>query len=305
VRWWLILLVGLAVTGLLVAVVFFWPSDERLRGVAESDAGASLSPVAPPTFSVLRLDPDGALAASGGAAPGATVTLSIDGKLRVQLRADAHGEWVLKLAEAFRPGDHEVGLNMRLADARELAADAVAVVAAPKDLAEAPLIALVRPGGPSTLLQAPGGSGGPRLRVEAADYRKDGSVLLSGGAAPGATVHVFRGEAGLGTVQAGTDGHWALAESSGALAEDAGAAKELRLVTFDETGAESARVGVALPLAPGTKPLREAAYARIEPEAKQWRIAWRDDEGQVHWTSVYAADASRVIDPLPTPEPRP
>lgn len=304
-RWWLILLVGLAAVGLIVAALLFWPSDERLRGVAESGAGASLNPVAAPTFSVLRLDPDGALAASGGAAPGATVTLSIDGKLRVQLRADEHGEWVLKLAEAFHPGDHAVGLNMRLADARELAADAVAVVAAPKDSAAAPLIALVRPGGPSALLQAPGGTGGPRLRVEAADYRKDGSVLLSGRAAPAAAVHVFRGEAGLGTAQTGADGHWALATSSDALAEDAGAPKELRLVTFDEAGTESARVGAALPLAPGTRPLREAVYARVELEAKQWRLVWRGDEGQMHWTSVYAADASRVIDPLPTPEPRP
>jgi hypothetical protein len=308
VRWWIVLGLGVAAAGLLVAALFYWRGEETVRGVAESTTPAALKPVEAPSFSVLSLGADGALSASGLAAPGSTVTLSIDGKPRVQLRADERGEWVLVLAEAFRPGDHGVTLDMRLPDARELASDSMAVVSAPRRSFGAPFIALVRKDGPSRLLQAPGGAGGPSLLMEATDYRSDGSALLSGRAEPGATVHVFRGELALGTAQTGGDGRWALAADAALLAEDAedsGDPNELRLVILDEAGNDRARVGVPLPLPPGQFALAETAYARIIADGKQWRIGWRDGEGQVHRTTIYAADATRAIDPLPTPEPRP
>lgn len=304
-RWWIVLGVGAVAASILIAALFYWGGEETVRGVAESTTPSALKPVEPPSFSVVSLGADGALSASGLAAPGATVTLSVDGKPRVQLRADERGEWLLVLADAFRPGDYGVSLDMRLPDAREQASETMAVVSAPRRSFGAPFIALVRVDGPSRLLQAPGGAGGPSLLMEATDYRSDGSALLSGRAEPGAAVHVFRGEAALGTAQAGGDGRWALAVDAALLAEDSDDPKELRLVIKDEAGNERARVGAALPLPAGKFALAETAYARILADDKQWRIGWRDGEGQVHQTTIYAADATRAIDPLPIPEPRP
>lgn len=305
-RWWVVIGVAAVAAGLFAAALFYWRGEETVRGVAESTTPTALKVVAPPSFSNLSLGADGALSASGLAAPGATVTLSVDGKPRVQLRADEHGEWVLVLAEAFRPGDHGVTLDMRLADARELASDAMAVVSVPRRSLGASFIALVRKDGPTRILQAPGGVGGPSLLIEAADYRSDGSALLSGRAEAGATVHVFRGELALGAAQAGGDGLWALAVDAALLAEeDSGNPNELRLVIQDEAGNDRARVGAPLPLPAGKFALAETAFARMLSEDKQWRIGWRDDEGQIHRTTVYAADATWVIDQLPTPEPRP
>lgn len=304
-RKWAIFVTGAVALGGLVAVLLLWQREETLRGVAESTMVSALEPAAPPSFTLLRLGPDRALTAEGKAAPGATVALSIDGKPRVQLRADERGEWIVTLSDAFSPGDHVVGLVMRLPDAREIAGEEVAAVALPRRGSAAPFIAVLRSQGPSRLEQAAEGTVGPPLRLQAVDYLNDGMAVVSGRSMAGASVHLFRGETALGSAQAGEDGGWSVSVAAETLQERQGEPEELRLVALAEDGSEQARVGAPLPLPPSKGSLPEAAYARIAAEGQQWRLLWRDGEGEVHRSTLYSADASFVIESLPTPEPRP
>jgi hypothetical protein len=95
-----------------------------------------------------------------------------------------------------------------------------------------------------------------------------------------------------------------LAVDAALLAPEADDAKELRLVIQDEEGNDRARVAAPLP-PPGKLALGETAYARILADGRLWRIAWRGADGAVNQSVVYAPNATRAVESLPTPEPRP
>jgi nucleoid-associated protein YgaU len=186
-----------------------------------------------PSFDILRVGPTGNIVAAGRGEPGAAVALMAGDRELGRAPVDGRGEWVLSLPEGALPsGNHELRLRELAPGKTPVESDRTVVVAMPDRPAVA---AAATPGkngksesdrdlplvfsapatgkqGPTTVLQAPGGS--PRagdLSVGTLDYDESGRIAASGTAAPGAAVRAYVDDQPAGTATAGADGRWRIA----------------------------------------------------------------------------------------------
>lgn len=92
-------------------------------------ATPSAASAAPPRFDVVRVGTRGSAVIAGRAAPGAEVTLLIDGQREAgRSRADSRGEWVILPADPLPPGAWELSLRARQGGEEVAGPDAVVVV---------------------------------------------------------------------------------------------------------------------------------------------------------------------------------
>ena len=110
------------------------PATAETSGVAEAgevEASAeedAVGTMTPPSFDVVRVEQSGEGVIAGRAPPGSLV-LVYDGETLIgEVRADAAGNWVLILASALAPGNHELRLVVRLDNGEELHAEKVAII---------------------------------------------------------------------------------------------------------------------------------------------------------------------------------
>src|SRR6185436_17607885 len=76
------------------------------------------------------------------------------------------------------------------------------------------LVVIVRPSGPTTLLQSPSPAGVPKagdLQLSTMDYDQRGQTTITGQATPGATVRAYVDDKVVAESQAGADGRWKMA----------------------------------------------------------------------------------------------
>lgn len=113
-------------------------------------------PVSPPTFDILRVEPDGSAVLAGKAPAGARVSL-IDGERRIGGEtANVAGEFVVVLEDRLPEGDHQLRLEATMPDGRALPSAEAAIVSVPEEGREGELLAMVEaPGRPSRLLSLP------------------------------------------------------------------------------------------------------------------------------------------------------
>lgn len=69
-------------------------AEGEADATAETDEQIVLEPIAPPVFDIVRLAPDGRGLVAGKAAPGAVITIFMDGEALAQAVADASGDFV-------------------------------------------------------------------------------------------------------------------------------------------------------------------------------------------------------------------
>lgn len=99
-------------------------------------------PVAP-SFDVVRIDPTGRAVIAGRAAPGAEVSVRVDGEIVATATADRRGEWVVILDQPLSSGSAEIDLAATEDDgATEMLSASVVVVDVP---GRAEMSALVEP----------------------------------------------------------------------------------------------------------------------------------------------------------------
>jgi nucleoid-associated protein YgaU len=70
-----------------------------------ADANATPAPLPPPSFDIVRIDPQGAAVIAGRAAAGDRVRIIADGKPIGETTADANGEWVFLPQSPLAAGD--------------------------------------------------------------------------------------------------------------------------------------------------------------------------------------------------------
>jgi nucleoid-associated protein YgaU len=111
----------------------------------ERDAEAEAP--AQPSFDVVRLTDDGSLVVAGLAAPGANVTLLLDGEAIASDAANDVGAWLLMPEAPLPPGSHQLMVQARDADSGAETSGTIAV-AVPERAADRPRVAHSEPAQP-------------------------------------------------------------------------------------------------------------------------------------------------------------
>lgn len=246
---------------------------------------ATLSPVVPPaasgrtveaasgpTFDVVRVEPNGDSVIAGRAAPGATIDLLRNGEPFARVVADATGLFAI-VPPALAPGSHEITLRAIGPDGvRAESTQSVTVVVAAKRN-QAPLVTVTTPDQPTVILSRPDapanpasvassgaaasgaaisaglGSSAPRPEVKIAtvETQGNGQLLVSGLAAPGATLRLYLNDAFVAPGAATKDGKLAFSIERGIRAGD----YRVRLDDVDPaTGQVKSRVEVPFTVPP-------------------------------------------------------
>jgi nucleoid-associated protein YgaU len=150
-------------------------------------------------------------------------------------------------------------------------------------------------GGAARVLQLPEGAS-PRqpgsLSMDTAEYDPQGRVVLSGRAAPGATVQIYLGNEPLATVTADAAGAWSATSSRSVPPGQL----ELRLDQLAPSGRVAQRV--ALPLTQGApmEPAPGQNYV-VQRGNNLWRIAQRAYGVGTRYVVIYSANPDQIRNP--------
>ncbi|MBV8132469.1 MAG: LysM peptidoglycan-binding domain-containing protein [Alphaproteobacteria bacterium] len=257
----------------------------------------------PPSFDVVKVGPTGTAVIAGRAEPGAKVTVR-DGDTAIgEVTADRRGEWVLIPTQPIAPGDRllsaEASNPSNGATIKSEEAVALSISPpAPAGRAGETALAVVLPhdgGGGARVLQLPDGtsSGKPNsLSMDTAEYDTQGRVVLSGHAAPGATVQIYLGNEPLATVTADAAGAWS-ATSSRAVPQGQ---LELRLDQLASSGRVAQRVALPFTRGAAMEPAPGQNYV-VQRGNNLWRIAQRAYGAGTRYVVIYSANPDQIRNP--------
>lgn len=267
---------------------------------APKPAAARPAPETPPSFDIVRIDPEGHAVIAGRAMPGDRVRVLDGDKPIGEVTADSRGEWVLVPEAPLPPGDRQIGLEATGSQGgpARRSDDVVALSVTPPAAAgrQPSSLAVLIPGDadkPARVLQQPTQPGeGQPLSLDAAEYGAHRRLMLSGHATPGARLNVYAGDQPLGTVTADTAGKWSLTVPQG---QGAGGV-ELRLDELAADGTVAHRVAAPLE-AVGASPLAEGRSYVVRRGNNLWLIARRLYGEGMRYTAIYRANRHQIRDP--------
>ena len=282
------------------------PQSEPAFAMAKpTETNPSAQPSAPvaPSFEVVKVGPTGTAVIAGRAEPGAKVIVRDGDKAIGEVTADRRGEWVMIPGQPIGPGNRLLSAEASNPDTGAMvkSEETVALSISPTVPAAragetALAVVLPREGGHGArVLQLPDGASPATpnsLSMDTAEYDTQGRVMLSGRAAPGATIQIYLGNEPLATVTADASGAWS-ATSSRAVPPGQ---LELRLDQLASTGQVAQRV--ALPLAPGfaMEPAPGQNYV-VQRGNSLWRIAQRAYGAGMRYVVIYSANPDRIRNP--------
>jgi nucleoid-associated protein YgaU len=257
------------------------------------------SPAAP-SFDIVRVSPDGRTVVAGRAAPGSKVTV-LDGERELAtVQADPRGEWVAVLDQPLQPGGHELRILQQVGDQPAVPSDRTVAVAVPPASSttstppSAPLVVSTPTSrGPSTVLQAPGGTEtlarSGALVLGAVDYDDQGYMALSGTAPAGTTVRVYVDNKVMGEATAGADRRWSLLPT-----ETIPLGKRtVRVDQLDGSGSVTQRLEVPFERVAMAKP----GAVTIVRGDNLWTIARNRYGDGGRYTVIYEANKGQIRDP--------
>ena len=257
----------------------------------------------PPSFDVVKVGPTGTAVIAGRAEPGAKVIVRDGDKTIGEVTADRRGEWVLIPEQPIGSGNRLLSAEASNpgSSATVKSEDTVALSispAAPAERGGETALAVVLPhegGRGARVLQLPNSAapGKPNaLSMDTAEYDTQGRVVLSGHAAPGATVQIYLGNEPLATVTADAAGVWSAtslrAVSSGQL--------ELRLDQLASNGSVAQRVALPFAQAAAIEPAPGQNYV-VQRGNSLWRIAQRAYGAGTRYVTIYSANPDQIRNP--------
>ena len=241
---------------------------------AATPATTPAAPAKPPSFDIVRIDPQGQAVIAGRAEPGDRVRVLDGDKPIGEVTADARGEWVLVPDAPIAPGNRQLGLE---ATGRE---------GGPVRRSGGIVALSVMPPQPTPAPE------GQALSLDTAEYGARDRLVLSGHADPGARLNVYAGERLLGTVTADPAGKWSLMSPH---REPAGGF-ELRLDQLAADGSVARRIAAPLER-PTTGALAHGGTYVVRNGNSLWLIA-RHFYGQgTRYTAIYTANREQIRDP--------
>lgn len=260
----------------------------------------------PPTFDVVRVNPDGNIVIAGRAMPASTV-VQIDNEVEFgRVQTDDRGEWVFVPDQPLKPGTHTLKLKMLAGSAEPVMSleDVVVIVPeAGQDIAgrsgDGQVLAMkTNQDGTTTVLQKPGGSGIIKLSVDAVDYDENGRLSISGRAEPGATIQIYLNNRFIGHAKAGEDtgqgsGSWTMNPDDPVRP----GLYTLRADHVDNAGKVIERVEFPFSRAEPTQEILKEGTIIVQPGNSLWRIARsRYGEG-LSYTIIYEANKDQIGNP--------
>ena len=280
------------------------PESEPALALAKpAEADRVAQPTVPPSFDVVKVGPTGTAVIAGRAEPGAKVIVRDGDKAIGEVTADRRGEWVLIPEQPIGSGNRLLSAEASNpgSSATVKSEDTVALSispAAPAERGGETALAVVLPhegGRGARVLQLPNNAapGKPNaLSMDTAEYDTQGRVVLSGHAAPGATVQIYLGNEPLATVTADAAGVWSAtslrAVSSGQL--------ELRLDRLASNGSVAQRVALPFAQAAAIEPAPGQNYV-VQRGNSLWRIAQRAYGAGTRYVTIYSANPDQIRNP--------
>ena len=261
-----------------------------------------------PSFDIVKVSPSGSVVVAGRAEPGSKVTIHDGDAVIGEVIADSRGEWVLVPEKPIAPGDRLLSLEASnpQGGATVRSNEAVALSVAPSKAGGKTALAVVLPrdgAGAARVLQYPDadGSASPKappadkptaLSMDTMEYDAQGRVVLSGRAAPGATLQLYLGNEPFATATANDTGVWT-ATSTRSLGRER---LELRVDELADDGHVNRRVAVpvarqaALQLVPGKE------YV-VQPGNNLWQMARQAYGVGTRYLIIYSANFGQIRDP--------
>ena len=257
----------------------------------------------PPSFDVVKVGPTGTAVIAGRAEPGAKVIVRDGDKVIGEVTADRRGEWVMIPGQPLGPGNRllsaeasnpDTGAMLKSEETVALSISPTAPAARAGETALA--VVLPREGGHGArVLQLPDGASPATLNslsMDTAEYDTQGRVVLSGHAAPRATIQIYLGNEPLATVTADAAGVWSAtslrAVSSGQL--------ELRLDQLASNGSVAQRVALPFAQAAAIEPAPGQNYV-VQRGNSLWRIAQRAYGAGTRYVTIYSANPDQIRNP--------
>lgn len=271
------------------------------RAASSGPTAPALTPQAGPTrpsFDVVRVSPTGEAVIAGRAAPDSTVAILSGDKEIGRVVADGRGEWVFVPVEPLAPGAHELRLRVEGPGGTAVVSERNVAIVVPergRGTGGGPLVALLpaEGAGPATLLQVPGGgTGGPRVSIDAIDYADSGGVIVAGRGSPGSSVRLYADNRPVGTAQVGPDGRWRIdipqmGEGNYTLRVDE-LGPQGRVTARAETPFQRARV-------PAPGPGEQLVV--VQPGNSLWRISRRVYGEGLRYTAIFDANREQIRNP--------
>lgn len=286
----------------------------------------------PPTFDVVRIDPNGDAVIAGRAAPGASVTVLDGGADLGSVEADDRGEWVYLPSSPLPPGPHELKLRADMPDGSSILGKGTVVLVVPKpghDVAgretqsetpQQPLVVLIPdetpgaeliqapPADPATTADtspakapAPGSttaepsgvkSADGALSVETIDYDPSGNISIAGKGPSTSLVIAYLNNSPIGSGPVEENGTWRINPEK----EVAPGVYTLRLDAVRDSGVV-ARLEIPFSRAAPLTDLSGDAFIVVQPGNSLWRIARRTLGDGVAYTVIYDANSDQIRDP--------
>jgi nucleoid-associated protein YgaU len=270
----------------------------------------------PPSFDVVRVEPDGSLVVGGRAQPSSDVTLLVDGKAHDKVASGSNGQFAM-VPPPLKPGPHSLTLSMAMKDGRVVGSSQNVSVDVPENKKDAVLVAKTDAGKGTEVLSAPAASqpavassdGRPMAAITVVEAEEGGTLYVAGKAAPGANVRLYLNESYLGAADVGSDSSWSLKIAKGVVpgqyhvrADDAdpvtGKVLSRAEVTFDY----EAKVAETAPAAASPKPQASVTVDTIETTTVSrgdslWRISRKTYGAGNRYTVIHSANKEQIRDP--------
>lgn len=286
-----------------LSIMLAGPDDPAPQQQATSPAGSATTSstqqaetIIPPTFDVVRVNPEGNAVMAGRAHPGSAVEILDDDKIFGTVQTDSRGEWVFVPEHLLEPGERRLGLRMKV-DGHDpmLSEDVVILVVPARDSASEGALALKvrRDGtGPSEVLQKPGGE--DAFGVDSVDYG-NGKLIISGHGAAGTNVHLYIDNRFIGRAVSDSNARWSLTPDS----DIAPGTYTLRADMVGKDGKVLARREMPFQRAKPeiTKDMKPGSFVVVQPGNSLWRLARRTYGNGTRYHTIYEANREQIQTP--------
>ena len=253
--------------------------------------------IIPPTFDVVRVNPEGNAVMAGRANPNSTVEILDDDNTFGSVTTDDRGEWVFVPENLLEPGERRLGLRMLMEGHDPVLSEHVVILVVPERSAGgngALAVKVRRDGtGNSEVLQKPGAQ--DAFGVDAIDYG-NGQLSINGHAATGKAVHLYLDNRFIGKTQAdGDKGLWSLTPEH----DIAPGTYTLRADMVDNDGQVLARREMPFSRAEpkDTQNLKPGAFAVVQPGNSLWRLARKTYGEGTRYHLIFEANKDQIQTP--------
>lgn len=252
--------------------------------------------IIPPSFDVVRVNPEGNAVMAGRAHPGSRVEILDGDNVFGTINTDTRGEWVHVPETLLQPGERRLGLRMHVDGHDPILSDHVVILVVPeRDGSSDGALALKvrRDGtGPSEVLQKPGPE--DVFGVDSVDYG-GGNLTISGHAKPGHLVQLYIDNHFIGRSLSDEAGRWSVTPNT----DIAPGTYTLRADMLDDKAQVIARRELPFQRAElaETENLQPGSFVVVQPGNSLWRLAERTYGKGLRYHMIFEANQDLIRNP--------